>query len=198
MLVFYRELFGPYPFKEYGIVSNTNEFCVAVELQSLSFHCTRLQENNVAHELAHQWFGDSVSLKNWKDIWLKEGMATYAQWLWMYRNEDVETFNDFVSLQSRTTYFVNPIADPTAAMLYNKPITYIGGATVLHALRLKMGDETFFNILRTYLERYRYGNAGTDDFIAIAEEVTEQDLGAFFNAFLYSTGKLPVIATNEN
>jgi len=193
MLVFYSRLFGPYPFKEYGIVFNANDWCVAVELQSLSFQCTKLMENNVAHELAHQWFGNSVSLRNWKDIWLKEGMATYAQWLWMQRDEDIQTLNDFVSLQSRNAYFIHPIADPTADMLYNKPVTYVGGAATLHALRLKVGDETFFDILRTYLERYRYGSAGTEDFIAVVEAVSEQDHSEFFNAYLYSTGKLPVI-----
>jgi aminopeptidase N len=193
MLGFYGSLFGPYPFKEYGIVSNHNDFCVAVESQSLSFHCTKLQEINVAHELAHQWFGDSVSIKSWKDIWLKEGMATYAQWLWMHRHDNIQTFNDFVSMQSRNTYYVFPIADPTVAMLYNQPITYAGGASVLHALRLKVGDEMFFNIMRIYLERYRYGNAGTDDFIAVAEEVSEQDLREFFSAYLYTIGKLPPI-----
>ena len=192
MLTFYSRLLGPYPFKEYGIVSNANDWCVAVELQSLSFQC-RLLERTTAHELAHQWFGNSVSLKTWKDIWLKEGMATYAEWLWTHRNEDSQTFNEYVSLQSRNTYFIHPIADPTAEMLYNKPITYIGGATVLHALRLKVGDETFFHMLRTYLERYRYGNAGTEDFIAVAEDVSEQDLSEFISAYLHSTGKLPAI-----
>lgn len=193
MLAFYSRVLGPYPFKEYGIVSNTNDWCIAVELQSLSFQCTRLMENNIAHELAHQWFGNSVSIKNWKDIWLKEGMATYAQWLWTQRDEDIQTFNDFVSIQSHSVYLINPIAEPANNMLYYKPATYVGGAATLHALRLKVGDETFFKILRTYLELYRYGNAGTDDFIAIAEEVSEQDLGAFFNAYLFSKGKLPVI-----
>ena len=137
----------------------------------------------IAHELAHQWFGDSVSLENWQDIWLKEGMATYAQWLWETKDAGLGELNAMAKRKSSRHYFVPP-EKPDTAELYNEDV-YQGGALVFHALRLKVGDEVFFKILQTYLEQYRDGNAGTDEFIAVAEKVSGQDLKALFDTWLY-------------
>jgi aminopeptidase N len=194
MISYLESVYGPYPFKEYGVVvaNEENPMCLdggtAVETQTLSVHCpseAMASEDAVVHELAHQWFGDSVSLENWKDIWLKEGMATYAQLLWATRDSDLEALTRMV--ESRLIGYLPraPVAEPPAENLYRAEV-YDGGAVVFHALRLKVGDETFFKIIRTYLDRYRYGNAGTDEFVQVAEEVSGQDLQAFFDAWLES------------
>ena len=143
----------------------------------------------IAHELAHQWFGDSVSLENWKDIWLKEGLATYAGWLWDSKNDPVALQR--IARQARANFedSSTPVAEPAPNNLYSDE-SYTGGALVFHALRLEVGDEVFFNLLRTYTERYRYGNAGTDEFITIAQEVSGQDLKEFFDQWLFRT-RLP-------
>jgi aminopeptidase N len=191
---FFDDLFGPYPFDEYGVViAELEGFCevteTALEVQSISLHCpTAIMTSEwvIVHELAHQWFGDSVSLENWKDIWLKEGIATYSEWLWDSKNDPatlarIAKTQEISFSDDRTV----SVAEPARANIYTNE-SYAGGALVFHALRLQVGDETFFKILQSYTERYRYGNAGTDEFIAIAEEVSGEDLKPFFDAWLFS------------
>jgi aminopeptidase N len=198
MIAYFSDLFGPYPFDEYGVLiaDETIAPCLdrslSLEAQSLSIHCPSeymLSETVLAHELAHQWFGDSVSLKRWQDIWLKEGFATYAQWLWETRGQDVKAVTALADEQKKFSGQDAKIGQPPLNGLYDWE-SYVGGALVIHALRLQVGDEAFFKILRTYLERYRYGNAGTEEFIAVAEEVSDQELSAFFDSWLMQT-KLP-------
>jgi len=188
---FFSTLFGPYPFDEYGVVVATpNGICantpLALEAQTLSLHCPVMHsEDVIVHELAHQWFGDSVSLENWQDIWLKEGFATYAEWLWKSRNDPVAMAR---ITKNRDSLFFDkdfPVALPSSDNLYTDE-SYTGGALVLNALRLKVGDDLFFKILQTYTERYRYGNAGTNEFIAVANEISRQDLKDFFDQWVYS------------
>jgi len=188
---FFNDLFGPYPFDEYGVVvASSDGICknvdIALEAQTLSIHCPVMNsEAVIAHELAHQWFGDSVSLENWKDVWLKEGFATYAEWLWSSKN-DPDTLARIT--KNRDAMFFDtdfPVAEPAPEDLYTDD-SYTGGALVLNALRLKIGDENFFDLLRKYTEQYRYGYAGTDEFIALAEEISGQDLKEFFDQWVYS------------
>lgn len=191
---FFDSMFGPYPFKEYGVViaNSENVGCdsggTADETQSLSIHCPNMSmadENVIVHELAHQWFGDSVSLENWQDIWLKEGFATYAEWLWESKNDPVK-LEDIAKYNER--YFFDndlSVAAPSLVNLYTDD-AYTGGALILQALRLQVGDETFINILKSYIEKYSGGNASTDDFISTAQEISGQDLQTFFDQWLFS------------
>ena len=188
---FFNNLFGPYPFDEYGVVvAAVDGLCkdanLALEAQTLTIHCPIMNfEDVIVHELAHQWFGDSVSLENWKDVWLKEGFATYAEWLWKSKNDPAAMAR---ITKNRDAMFFDtdfPVAEPSPDNLYTDD-SYTGGALVLNALRLKIGDDNFFNLLRTYNEQYRYGNAGTDEFIALAEEISGRDLKEFFDQWLYS------------
>ena len=190
---FFEDLFGPYPFNEYGVVisddtSPCNFVDTALEAQSMSIHCpsdVMASERVIIHELGHQWFGDSVSLENWKDIWLKEGLARYSEWLWTSKNDPNALSGIAKSYENGFFDSDSSVGEPPPSNLYSDE-SYTGGALVLQALRLQVGDEAFMKLLKTYAERYRYGNAGTDEFIALAEEVSGQDLKAFFDQWLFS------------
>jgi len=151
----------------------------------------------VAHELAHQWFGDSVSVADWSDIWLNEGFATYSEGLWLEHLYGREGMGDFVRFQYAevTTYpeaYVSP-GDPPANDLFNGGV-YVWGGLTLHALRLEIGDEAFFETLKTYFALYKNGNVTTDDFITVAEKVSGKELNEFFDTWLYSETIPPIPA----
>jgi aminopeptidase N len=202
MLEYFSELFGPYPYKAYGVVvadpdiSRCFAWGMAAETQSLSIHCpnlTMLSEAVLAHELAHQWFGDSVSLERWEDLWLKEGLATYAEWLWMEREAGLEGLTAFAELQHHGLKATSPIGSPPRDGLYTDE-AYTGGALLLHALRLRIGDTAFFRLLEHYAWKYRDRNAGVEEFVAAAERVSGEDLQAFFDSWLLDTD-LPTALT---
>jgi aminopeptidase N len=214
MIRFFSESFGPYPFEAYG-VAVVGDVGFALETQTLSVFSAsavtgaRLYEEVVAHELAHQWFGDSVSVSQWQDIWLNEGFATYAQWLWFGRDRSPEALDerirevyDMVSgnqwpdlsletLRRRLAAQYPPPGSPPQDDLFIRNV-YDRGALTLHALRLRLGDERFFELLRTYHERFRYGNASTSEFVSLAEEISGQTLGEFFQAWLYEIAVPPI------
>lgn len=184
------ELFGPYPFDEYGAVVVDEPLGFALETQTLSIFGSDLVgttdfENVVAHELAHQWFGNHVSLGDWEDIWLNEGFATYSEALWDEASRGVD-----INVRMESMYqFMNesptiPPGSPPASDLFNFSV-YFRGALVLHALRLTIGDDAFFELLQTYVERFGGGSARTADFIDLSEEISGEELDDFFNAWLY-------------
>jgi aminopeptidase N len=193
MVDYLGSIFGPYPFDAYGVVVADTNLGFALETQTLSLFGRGVATRNaeaeevVVHELAHQWFGDSVSLESWRDIWLNEGFATYAQWLWLEQTEGRAAYNARIDEMHQV---VNeeappPPGNPPADNLFN-PGVYLRGGLTLHALRQQVGDAAFFNILKTYAERYKYGNASTNDFIALSEEVSGQKLEELFDAWLYA------------
>ena len=204
MIDHFSELFGDYPFEVYGALVIDFEFGAALETQTLSIFSKAMidrelegSESVVAHELAHQWFGDSVSLADWSDIWLNESFATYAQALWTEHTQGRAALDEWVSrsyafvLENRES--MSPPGEPPANQLFNAGV-YYWGALALHALRLEVGDEAFFDILKTYHERFADGNARTADFIAVAEEVGAKELSAFFDSWLYSEKLAPIPA----
>ncbi len=197
MLEFYSDIFGEYPFEAYGALVLDTEVGTALEAQTLSLYgIDQLDledipqaEQLAAHELAHQWFGNSLSVADWSDIWLNEGFATYAEGLWVEHTEGAEALNIWAEdlFAYAEVYADEMVAPgvPTADDLFNEGV-YCRGALTLHALRLEVGDDDFFDILKIYYDRFQRGWVSTSDFIAVAEEVTGKDLKAFFNNWLYN------------
>lgn len=196
MIDYFSKLFGPYPFEVYGSLVMDTRFGAALENQTLSIYGIDMidlediegTEAVVAHELAHQWFGDSVSVADWSDIWLNEGFATYGEALWVEYDYGKEGLNEWVAAvyNEVNTYpeYYPPPGRPTPDNLFNGGVYLRGGLTV-HALRVTVGDKVFFEILRKYQSLYQYGNATTEDFIAVAEEIHGNALTDLFDAWLY-------------
>ena len=182
--------FGPYPFDRYGIAV-VDGFQHALENQTLSVFGRAMVDAPFfefvhIHELAHQWFGDSVSVADWSDIWLNEGFATFSELLWVEHRHGAGAYREEVANRTQAAHvagYGSP-ASPRPDDLFNGTV-YQRGALVLVALRDEIGDDTFFETLRTYANRYAYSNATTGNFIAVAEEVSDQSLDALFEAWLY-------------
>ena len=184
MMDWLSEMLGPYPFAAYGVVALPG-FPAALETQTLSlFGAEQPEEIVIMHELAHQWFGNSVTLADWRDIWLHEGIATYFMTLWLGRSMSAEVFTDFVQGVSDFLDQGPPPGDPDRTQLFG-PAVYFGGAKVLHELRLEVGDDVFFAILRAFHQDNAYGSVRTRDFIDLAERLSQMQLEGFFDFWLY-------------
>jgi aminopeptidase N len=187
MIAYFSELIAPFPFESYGAIVMEVPMGGALETQTRSiFGQGATIDMIIVHELAHQWFGNSVSPATWRDLWLNEGFATYFQHLWTEQTKGPIIFAATMrgSLVGARSSQLPPPGDPPLDNLFG-PSVYVRGSLTLHALRLTVGDEPFFEILRTYYARFAGGNAGTADFIAVAEEVSGQELTDLFEAWLY-------------
>ena len=199
MIAFFSEQFGPYPFDVFGsLVVADPQFHYALETQSRpTFSLGSLRSGRelvIAHELAHQWFGNSVSVHSWGDIWLNEGFARYAEVLWLEHTSGTDVRDSYLRRLYRTARSSSVLPGrPSLNTLFSGAI-YDRGALTLHAVRLEVGDETFFEILRTYSDRFRYGNATTADFVALAEEVSGMPLDAIFYVWLFGETVPPPVA----
>jgi len=194
MLVFFESLYGPYPFNSYGAIVDDDSVGYALETQTRSFFSRNAREGTIAHELAHQWMGDHVSPYRWADIWLNEGWASYSEWMWTEHTGGAsaqESFDDVMSIPADDEEFWGVVVDdPGPLGLFLGPI-YDRGAATLHALRVEVGDEAFFEIAQGWVDRFGGGTASTADFIALSEEISGQDLEHFFDVWL-STPEKPV------
>jgi aminopeptidase N len=189
-------VFGPYPFTSTGGIFDDAAFHgerlgFSLETQTRPVYSGNIDDLTIAHELAHQWFGDSVSVAAWKDIWLNEGFASFAEYLWLAHTGFQSAHRSFVldyQEPRRSPFWKLVIADPKARNMFDIAV-YRRGAMTLQALREKIGDAKFFALLKAWTATYRYGNATTPQFIALAEQMSGQDLGAFFQTWLYTPRK---------
>lgn len=191
MLAFFEERYGPYPFVSYGAIVDDDSVGYALETQTRSFFSRSAGESTVAHELAHQWMGNQVSPGQWADIWLNEGWATYSSWIWREHRELTTAqaeFDEVYGLPASASTWNTVLADPGPLGLFGDAV-YDRGAALLHALRVKIGDEAFWELAQTWVERFGGGTATTADFIALSEEVSGQDLGDFFQVWAYEPTK---------
>ncbi|MCH8556578.1 MAG: T9SS type A sorting domain-containing protein [Balneolia bacterium] len=197
MLHLFTELFGDYPFidEKYGHAQFGRGG--GMEHQTMS-SMGSFSQRLVAHELAHQWFGNGVTCAGWEDIWLNEGFATYAEGLVIEHFEGDDAFRDWRAAHINQiiqepgrvyvpTASIDP-ADPggSVARIFRFRTSYAKGAIVLHQLRYKLGDDLFFEILREWMQgEFRYKSATTEDFQMHAEQVSGRSLTDFFNLWIY-------------
>ncbi|NDU73653.1 M1 family peptidase [Actinomadura sp. DSM 109109] len=194
----WSKTFGKYAFGSTGAIAddaryNGQPLGFSLETQSKPVYSAVRSTGTIAHELAHQWYGDAVSPAQWKDVWLNESFATWAAW---YYNEvhGRQTVHD----AARATYAARPFpdregrpywsvltADPQRDTMFNDRV-YSGGGMMLQFLREKIGDEEFFTLLRTWYAQHKYGNARTGQFTELAQRIAGQDLSGFFEDWLYS------------
>lgn len=195
MIEVFTDLFGPYPFPSIGsTVFEDTSFNAALETQGMvGYDPSAVTERTIAHEVGHHWFGNSVTLARWQDIWLNEGFARYTETLWFEAAHGDEAAD--ASLRRQMASLANALAssagagvrigDPGPDHLFSE-VVYAGGALVLADLRARIGDEAFFELLREWAARYAKSNATTDDFIALAAEIAGEDLDAFFDDWLFT------------
>jgi aminopeptidase len=199
MMSAFSRLFGRYPYRQYTVVVTDDPLEIPIEAQGMSvFGVNHLDgerghERLVAHELAHQWFGNSVTVSSWQHIWLNEGFACYAEWLWSEESggpsADYWAERAWRRLDGLPQNLI--VADPGPDLMFDDRL-YKRGALTLHALRTAIGDDAFFDLLRSWTDVKRHATASTDEFVAHAERFSEHSLRGLFNAWLFEP-KLPAL-----
>ena len=193
--------FGPYPFGNYAAVVTDDPLEIPLEAQSLSSfgrnHAAPGWENErlVAHELAHQWFGNSVTVRDWRDIWLHEGFACYAEWLWSEASGGASAAEHAADHYARLAAPSRGhcLADPGLASMFEDWV-YKRGALTLHTLRMTIGDASFFAVLRSWVAANAGGDVSTEDFLAHIEDYLGRPVPVL-RPWLYDRG-LPPLPTS--
>lgn len=196
-LTWLEQLLGPYPFGTYGALVVDVPLGFLLETQTLSLYPAFLFDDApenyrpaMVHELAHQWFGNSVAQAKWSEVWQSEGHATWYELASRFAPGSADfaaLIQDIYSLSDLLRFVHGPVAAPRGDGLFDlfNANVYYGGAMVLYALRQEVGDATFQRIERAWATRYRGRSPSTQDFIALASEIARRDLSAFLGAWLY-------------
>ncbi len=187
MIAFLEERFGPYPFESFGSIVSNSPIPAALETQTIpTYGAAATGESVIMHELAHQWFGNSVNVRDWSQLWISEGFASYASWLWTEHTRGPNA----IAAQSQAMYGfmkqreVASPADPGIENLFGLEV-YVRGPWVLHALRGEVGDEAFFETLRTFHGRHDDGHATIEDFVDTAVEINGPSVEALLRTWLF-------------
>jgi aminopeptidase N len=194
MLEVFSQMFGEYPFlkEKYGVAeflwyAGAMEHQTITGVSSNMIGGKKFFEDTFVHELAHQWWGNAVGPKSWKDIWLNEGFATYSEALYYEAISGAEALQSTM-MGKYSSNFSGSLAEP-GPFLFTRTM-YDKGAWVLHMLRWEVGDSSFFNILKNYYETYKYSNASISDFKYVSEKVSGKDLDKFFDQWVYGKGQI--------
>ncbi len=200
MTTYFSETFCEHPFEKNGFATLNQDFqWGGMENQTLTTLCPNCWgESLVAHEFAHQWFGDMITCATWADIWINEGWATFSEALWKEHTGGYANYKQEIDDDASAYMYSNPgwpISDsawlattPDLNTLFNYSITYAKGACVLHLLRYVLGDAAFFNVIHQYAadtQNFKYGNATIMDFAAKVNEVTGENYDWFFEQWIF-------------
>jgi aminopeptidase len=204
MMSTFMELFGPYPFAGYTVIVTDDALEIPLEAQGMSVFGAnhidgrRLHERLVAHELAHQWFGNSLTVARWQEIWLNEGFACYAEWLWSERAGGQSAHGHAERHWRRLEQLPQDLllADPGPDLMFDDRL-YKRGALTLHALRMSVGDEAFFQVLRQWVRNHRHGLVSTDGFVAHVDSALGASAREVIEPWLFRTPlpRLPAART---
>jgi len=200
MITFFSNYYGPYPHEKYGQAGISISPYSAMENQTMTLLSTSLLsgtfsgEHTIAHELGHHWFGDAVTPTSMVDVWLKEGFAVYSEFLWQHHFYGWTNGLSYL-WSSIQNYYLNWETSHTTSVSYNppynsmfSPATYEKGASIIHMMRLKMGNPTFENFVHTWFNTYNGSNVVTTEFETMAEQVSGQDFTQFFHQWVYNPG----------
>ena len=196
MMKFFSLKFGEYPFEKYGMVAVYPFRYGGMEHQTMTtIHRKWLDGNSeggIAHELAHQWWGDLVTCETWAEIWLNEGFASYGDALYTEYKYGFEAFKSKLEYWAKAYFWEDsiiryPIYNPPSGRLFGTAV-YYKGAWVLHMLRNLIGDSAFFAVLQEWGRRYAYGTGTTQKFIQVVNDITGEDFSWFFNQWVYEAG----------
>ncbi len=204
MLACFVERFGPYPFDDYTVVVTPDDLEIPLESHAGAVFGANLidgkggEERLIAHELAHQWFGNSVGVAGWQHIWLNEGLACYAEWLWSEAAGRQST-DELARIHHRRLRALPQdivLGDPGPEHMFDDRV-YKRGALLAHALRLTLGDVRFFALLHDWTAQHAHATATTADFRRLANALAPAPLDALLDAWLLETALPPLPASGS-